>query len=96
MFGAVRLTKNVDIDKCHYSGYGNGFDRRSSFSFQDGEFGQNVVIFGADSNSTVHVDNNKKDILILGWSPTQGLGELSLTAEKCIRLILLWRKISFA
>ena len=31
LFGAVRLTKNADIDKYHYSGYGIGFD--SSFSF---------------------------------------------------------------
>ena len=33
-------------------------------------------------NSSVHVDNKGKDILILGKSPTQGLGEHSLTAEK--------------
>ena len=31
--GAVTLTKNTDIDKNEYSGYGTGFDRRSSFSF---------------------------------------------------------------
>ena len=30
-FGAVTLTKNADIDKCRYSGYGIGFDIRSSF-----------------------------------------------------------------
>ena len=33
-------------------------------------------------NSSVHVDNKKKVISILGWGPTQGLGEHSLTAEK--------------
>ena len=33
-------------------------------------------------NLSVHVDNKKKDILILGWGPTQGLGEHSLTAGK--------------
>ena len=33
LFGAVNLTKNADIDKYDYSGYGIGFDRRSSFSF---------------------------------------------------------------
>ena len=31
---------------------------------------------------SVHVDNKKKDILIIGRGPTQGLGEKSLTAEK--------------
>ena len=33
-------------------------------------------------NSSIHVDNNGKDILILGKGPTQGLREHSLTAEK--------------
>ena len=80
MFGAVRLTKNADIDKYHFSGYGIGFDKRSSFSFSGGGFGQNVIMFGADMNSSVHVDNKRKNILIHGWGSTQGLGEHSLTA----------------
>ena len=33
-------------------------------------------------NFSIHIDNKKKDILILGLGPTQGLGEESLTAEK--------------
>ena len=44
LFGAVTLTKNADIEKYKYSGYGVGFDRRTSFSFSSGGFGQNVVI----------------------------------------------------
>ena len=64
LFGAVTLTKNADIDKYKYSGYGIGFDRRGSFSFPGGGFGQNVIIFGVDMSSSVHVDNKKKDILI--------------------------------
>ena len=47
LFGAVTLTKNADIDKQGYSGYGTGFDRRGSFSFPSGGFGQNVLIFDA-------------------------------------------------
>ena len=80
LFGAVTLTKNADIDKYRYSGDGIGFDRRGSFSFPDGGFGQNIIIFGADMNSSIHVDNKGKDILGIG--PMQGLGEQSLTAEK--------------
>ena len=38
LFGAVTLTKNSDIDKYGYSGYGIGFDRTSSFSFPAGGF----------------------------------------------------------
>ena len=75
------MTKNADIDKYGYSGYGIGFDRRSSFSFPSGGFGQNVLIFGADMSSSAHIDNKKKDILVLGKGPTQGL-EHTLTAEK--------------
>ena len=81
MFGAVRLTKNTDIDKYGYSGYGIGFDRKSSFSFPGGGFGQNVIISGVDMSSSSHVDNKKKDILILGKGPTQGLKH-TLAAEK--------------
>ena len=60
LFGAVTLTKNADIDKYGYSGYGTGFDRKSSFSFPGGGFGQNVLIFGADMSSSPHIDNKKK------------------------------------
>ena len=48
LFGAVTLTKTADVDNYGYSGYGIGFDRKSSFSFPSGGFGQNVSIFGAD------------------------------------------------
>ena len=77
----VRVTKNADIDKHGYSGYGSGFDRRSSFSFPGGGFSQNVLIFRADMSSSAHIDNNKKDILVLAKGPTQGLKHV-LTAEK--------------
>ena len=56
LFGAVTLTKNADIDKY---GYGIGFDRRSSFSFPGGGFGQNVLIFGVDMSFSAHIDNKK-------------------------------------
>ena len=38
LFGADTLTKNADIEKYKYSGFGIGFDRRSSLSFPSGEF----------------------------------------------------------
>ena len=75
------MIKNADIDKYRYSGYGIGFYRKSSFSFPGGGFGQNVIVFGVDMRSSAHVDNKKKDILILGKGPTQDL-EHTLTAEK--------------
>ena len=81
LFGAVALTKNADIDKYGYSGYRIGFDRRSCFSFPGGGFRQNVLIFAVDMSFSTHIDNKKKDILVLGKGPTQGL-EHTLTSEK--------------
>ena len=75
------MTKNADIDKYKYSGYRIGFDRRSNFSFPGGGFDQNILIFGVNMSSSAHIDNKKKDILVLGKGPTQGL-EHTLTAEK--------------
>ena len=64
------MIKNSDIEKHWYSGYGIGFDRRSNFSFVGGGFGQNVLVSGADMNSFAHIDNKKKDILVLEIGPT--------------------------
>ena len=82
LFGAVSITKNADIDKYRYSGYGIVFDRRGPYLPHSGRFGRNVIIFRVDMSSSAHVDNKGKDILVLGKGPTQGLGEHSLTVEK--------------
>ena len=75
------MPKNDDIDKYKYSGYGIGFNRHGSFSFPGAGLGKNVIIFGVDMSSSRKIDNRKKDILILGKTPTQGL-EHTLSAEK--------------
>ena len=82
LFGAVSLTKNADVNKYKYSGYGIAFDKTSNLSFPGGGYGQNETNFGVDMNSSIHVDKKGKDIFILGKGPRQGLGEHSLTAEK--------------
>ena len=81
LFGAVSLTKNADIDKYKYSGYGIGFDSGNVYSVGNG-FGRNVIILEVDMSCSVHVDNKGKGILTLGKGPTQGLGEHPLTAGK--------------
>ena len=60
LFGAGTSTKNADIEKYGYSGFGFGSGRRSSFSFPGGGFGQNVLVFGVDMSSSAHIDNKKK------------------------------------
>ena len=81
LFGSTKLTKNADPDKYEYIGYGIGIDSRSEFLFTDGSFGKNVIIFGADMSSSVHIDKKNKDILILCEGPTEGLNYTTLTAE---------------
>ena len=61
LFGDVKLSKNTtDFDKCKYSGNGIGFDAHRSFLLSYGSgFGKDVI-FGADSSSSVHINNWKK------------------------------------
>ena len=75
LFGAV-------IDKNKYSGYGIGFDSKVTLMFPNGEFACSIIIFEADMISSVHVDKKKKDILIAGEGPTQGIDGKTLTTEK--------------
>ena len=72
MFGSVKLTKNTDLDKYSYSGYGTGFDYHLLFSFLSFDWGKNVVIFGVDNSFPVHIDYKKKHSLVLSKGPTQG------------------------
>ena len=81
LFESVKITKNADRDKCKYSGYGIGFDFRSEFLFTDGSFEKNVIIFGTDMSSSVHIDSKRKDVLILSEGSTQGLYDTTLATE---------------
>ena len=90
LFGAVKLTKHIDIDQYKYSGYGIGFDNKKLFSIGD-EVGRNVIIFGVGMSSSPHTDNKKKDILILGKGTTQGLEHTKIhrLQKNCIQSTLL-------
>ena len=73
MFGAVKLTKNANPNEYSYSGYGIGFHSCSLFSIPKFDWGKNAIIFGVDMSSSVHANNENKDILILGKEQTKGL-----------------------
>ena len=84
LFGSVKLTKNADINKYKYIGYGTEFGSRSVFSFANGSMGKNVTIFGTDMSSSGHIDHKNKDILILGEAPTKDLDDAtSATKANC-------------
>ena len=64
-----------------YNGYGIGFVSPPLFSLPNFDCGKNVIIFGVDMGSSVHINNKKNDILILDKSPTQELDDTMLTAQ---------------
>ena len=74
------MTKNADTNRYKYSGYRIGFDRHGSFSFPGTGLGRNIIVFRVDMSLSTKVGNRKKDILILGKGPAQGL-EYTLIAE---------------
>ena len=95
MLVAVKLDTIADLYKYGYSGYGIGFDARSQFSRADGSWGKIVVSFGVDNSSFVHVDNKKKDILVLGEGLPQRLDD-TMIQQKFYLFYKTWNKISSA
>ena len=81
LFASVILTRKADLDKCKYSVYGIGFDSRSKFSLSDGSMRNNVIIFEHGLSSSMHIDNKRNNILILGEGAMQRLDDTTLTAE---------------
>ena len=90
LFDSVSLTKNYDIGKYQYSGYGTGFDKHGFLPHPSGETGRNVIIFGVEMSYSTKIDNRKKDIFILGKSPTQGL-EHTISTEKNLFSWFYWK-----
>ena len=52
------MTKDKnDVENYLYSAFGISFDRKSTFSHSDGSNAHAVIIFGADSNQSIHNGN---------------------------------------
>ena len=82
LFGAIKLTKNSDVYKYKYSGYGIGFDSGGSFSHPGGGNGTNVFIFGADLSNSMHANNKVNNIFVLGIGFIQGINDTTIYVEK--------------
>ena len=52
------------------------------FYFFFNNFTRSVIIFGIDNSSSSHADNRKKNVLVLGESPTYGINESFGSPEK--------------
>ena len=72
LFGAIKLTKNADIKKYKYSGYGIGFDSQIFYNHLSGGVTRDTIIFGVDMSSKTNTANKEKNILILGKCSVQG------------------------
>ena len=64
LFCAITITKNSDMDKYKYSGYGLGFDSNGVFSHPTGSFGNNAIIFGVDASGSIHASNLANNSLV--------------------------------
>ena len=80
LFGGVKLAKNTDINTYILVMVLDWFCVHN-FHYLTVARVKNVIIFGVNMISYVHIDNKKKDILILDKGPTQGLDDIALTAE---------------
>ena len=82
LFGVVKITKNVDTSKYNYSGYGNIFDAKSSFSFGNSLKAKELIIFGCDMSFSSHSNNRANKIYVLGKDFIQGINGTTIFAEK--------------
>ena len=79
-FGTVKLTKDVDPEKYRYSGYIIGFVARSYCPINS-KWCKNLIIFCVDNSFSVHTDNTKDYILVLGEGLKDGLDNTTITVE---------------
>ena len=68
------LTKNVDPDIYWYSSYGIGFDALLIFSVK--VWWKKSDYFCVDNGLSVHADNRKTDIQMLGETPRDELKDI--------------------
>ena len=82
LFGATNIVKNSDKEIYVYSGYGITFNSTDWWSFGN-DTARNVIIFGVDNSSSLHVGNRTNNVLILGLGPTFGIyGSFGLPEKK--------------
>ena len=92
MFWALKLSKNADSDKCSCSEYDIGFHSCSLFSPPNLDWSENVIIFGVENSSSVHIANKKKNIIVIGGGPTQGLDDTKINQKLNISLLFQYQE----
>ena len=77
LFGAAKITKDVDTSNYKYSGYGICFDGKSDFSIGNITSGKNVIIFFSS-----HANNRANNIYVLDKDFIQAINATTIYAEK--------------
>ena len=85
----MKITKNTDLSKNNYTGYGLCFDEGGEFghTVKQGHFdhttnSKNVIIFGVDMSSSIHATNRANNIYVMGKGFVQGINDTTIYAEK--------------
>ena len=82
LVGAVNVTKNADISKNKYEGYGLCFDEGDTFNKGNINNGRSVLIFGVHESSLMFTNNKNNNIYVMGDLFMQGINDTTLYAEK--------------
>ena len=89
LFGAMKITKNINYSKNNYTGYGLCFDEEGTFThtIREGNFdhttaARNVIIFGVAMSFSVHATNRANNIYVMGEALVQGINDTTIYAEK--------------
>ena len=82
LFGAVKLTKDVNTSNYGYSGYGICFDSGGSFTSGNISNGKNVIIFDVNTENSIHSTNKTQNIYLMGKYFIQDINGTTIYAEK--------------
>ena len=80
LFGAMQITKNADISKYNYKGYGICFDGRKEFAHIRKR--GNLLIFGVDMSFSKSANNKRNNIYAMDKDYVQRINDTTLYAEK--------------
>ena len=95
LFGAMKIAENIDSSKNNYARYGICFDEGGQFGHtgKKGNFNRitnakNVIIFGADTSSSIHATNKANNIYVMGKTLFKELITQLYIQKNCFIIIL--------
>ena len=81
LFGAMQITKNADISKYNYKGYGICFDGRKEFAHvrKRGNFSDTTMAnFWSRYEFSKHANNKRNNIYVMGKDYVQRINDITL------------------